>query len=1416
LDPALLRTPLAALFATGLGESAYRWRLVEVFLRTGANDLSQDHYAGVYVLMESVKVGENRTDITPLRRTKIQEPEISGGYIFRSDKFSPTFQSFIADRHLFQVYRPRDPTPEQQSWLAQRLEAVVAALQSNDPELGYPAVIDTENWINTSLVNMVTANIDWPVFSTFYHLDRGDPLVRAGPIWDFDRSMGSRDTRDDDPRHWNPGGAPFIAHWWVHLFRHADFWQRYTDRWLEARQTVFSDETLNAHFDAFLDELAEAGPRNYERWGNLFTYRFGGWLGEVEHLREWLLDRFAWIDEQFPPPPSLATAAGLIDEAVTVAFKSPPPDSGTVYYTTDGSDPRGHDGLPSASAVRYEAPFPITADTRLKARVWSGRPWDWHLDPEDLTVPWSPLLEELFLVSRNPAHPPQLIAGGAPAAFHLPALFPEYQTLPPVISMAAAPEGSAHLDFIADHLVVDPLRPGDVTITVTVGATFEEPVTRTFNLLVYPAPHTLGERAYAFDQWSPHQPVGTFPPHMLFLQSDRSDPGLGEDLAFAYAIPPDDAFAPDDADFPYAATRRTRINGLGPKGISFINTGRERDLGGALLALDTRGVTASALSWEAETLHPNERSYALRLQYRVGTEGPFFDLTGPDNHPVEYIRSTGGDDGPVHLGPVALPAEALGQPYVQLLWRYYFMDGTSGPRAELRLGRIRVAASPAAPADRLAFAGNLPPAWQIGTPLPPLQVHATDANGFIDPAFSGEVTLAWLTPAGAATIAATTAANGIASFPAPATEGTPGPARLQAAAPGLPALESEEIRRVRTTGVWMPRYIQGGRDKAGNNHRRVPTAFRVRIDGLLPYSVYRYGNRVVDDRDPPGEIGAGNMIFVTGGESEWRSHRSSPRFRQGDFGDRHFTFATDATGSHTGWFVIEPSANDRFTPGNHVRLQIVLNDGGDGEDPLHLLTVEEPASVIRPGTGTDEASALVGSSRHHPRNFVLLHNDASGSGRPLAIVPIEPTGSVVDERYAAFYQALAADGIPRWGALLPNDLPAGLRLLETRSWSDGSLLAAEVFPGALPGTVDPDFGLAPLFLEPGDDWDPQSPLIAFAGESIHLRAAYTMEDPGSYQWFHNGQPIPGATGHVLHLPDISTADEGFYAVNIKGASLTQVEAVAQLTLRPLATMVNLSSRGQNLRGAGIMIAGFVLGEGAGRTLLLTGKGPSLADFGLTGLLPDPMLVLFDRHGQELLSNRSWTTHPDADLIASSGFGPSREEEAALLIELEANQPYTVHLRNPEGETGIGLVEIFDLDGIVGSEAGAALINLSIRGKIEQGGRVLIAGFVVDGSAEARRRVLLRGSGPSMAALGVANPLPDPILRVFDSNQNLLAENHAWQEADQAAAIEASGFAPEDEREAALLLTLPPGAYTVHLREAENQPGIGRIEIFTMP
>jgi len=214
-----------------------------------------------------------------------------------------------------------------------------------------------------------------------------------------------------------------------------------------------------------------------------------------------------------------------------------------------------------------------------------------------------------------------------------------------------------------------------------------------------PKAYPLVEGDYVFNAWDENQPEGSFPPNMLFLQSDTADPRLDYEMVAPYVIP-ESEYSPDDLPnfgFPYKLSGRTRMNGLGEDGISFINTGRQRDLGAAVLAIDTRGMKDIRVSWTGGILTLNSKVYAIRLQVKIGPYGHFTDVLDPNGKAVEYLKNPDHEDQET-FGPVALAYGVNNQPYIQLRWKYYYTgerrSEEENKRDMLRLDDIVVTGNP--------------------------------------------------------------------------------------------------------------------------------------------------------------------------------------------------------------------------------------------------------------------------------------------------------------------------------------------------------------------------------------------------------------------------------------------------------------------------------------------------------------------------------------------------------------------------------------------------------------------------------------------------------------------------------------------------------------------------------------------------
>ena len=255
-----------------------------------------------------------------------------------------------------------------------------------------------------------------------------------------------------------------------------------------------------------------------------------------------------------------------------------------------------------------------------------------------------------------------------------------------------------------------------------------------------------------------------------------------------------------------------------------------------------------------------------------------------------------------------------------------------------------------------------------------------------------------------------------------------------------------------------------------------------------------------------------------------------------------------------------------------------------------------------------------------------------------------------------------------------------------------------------------------------------------------------------------------------------------------------------------------------------MIGGFIIQGTEPKTVIMRAIGPSLTQHGVPNALADPTLELHDGTGALIASNSNWQTTQIGGIITAnqvsairnSGYAPSQAREPAIIATLPPGN-YTAIVSGVNNTTGVALVDVYDLS----PGASSILANISTRGFVQTGDKVMIGGFIIQGAEP--KRVIIRAIGPELTQHGVPNALADPTLELHDGTGALIASNSNWQTtqiggiitANQVSAIRNSGYAPSQAREPAIIATLPPGNYTAIVRGVNDTTGVALAEVYDL-
>lgn len=347
-----------------------------------------------------------------------------------------------------------------------------------------------------------------------------------------------------------------------------------------------------------------------------------------------------------------------------------------------------------------------------------------------------------------------------------------------------------------------------------------------------------------------------------------------------------------------------------------------------------------------------------------------------------------------------------------------------------------------------------------------------------------------------------------------------------------------------------------------------------------------------------------------------------------------------------------------------------------------------------------------------------------------------------------------------------------------------------------------------------------------SGASLRHGATADVSGGTAYQWFLNGAPIPGATSSTLVITNATSADAGSYTCVITTASGAVQTAPATIAIAAAPNpghLVNASCLAEVGGASNPLIMGVESGPPGGAAtepVLVRASGPALQAFGVAGWLPDPQLVLYGSGGV-VASNSGWSGNSQvlaaAQMVGAFPWASPESHDAAVLESLAAGG-YSAVIDSASGQSGLVLGEFYDAT--AGGASGAPqLLDASARAVVGAGNQALTLGFVVGGTTSAT--VLLRASGPALAAFGVSGTLSDPELKLYGGGTMALMQTNAGWAGDPnvasvAATVGAFSWGSAATPDAALLVTLPPGAYTAQVSGASGDTGAALVEVYLVP
>lgn len=418
---------------------------------------------------------------------------------------------------------------------------------------------------------------------------------------------------------------------------------------------------------------------------------------------------------------------------------------------------------------------------------------------------------------------------------------------------------------------------------------------------------------------------------------------------------------------------------------------------------------------------------------------------------------------------------------------------------------------------------------------------------------------------------------------------------------------------------------------------------------------------------------------------------------------------------------------------------------------------------------------------------------------------------------ALINQARGNAGEPPLGLLAPKlyALPTGTAFRAVTSGTNGAYTASSGYSYNLcTGLGSPKFAalLTALVNAPTIATAPVGQSLPTGG-SATLSVAASGTAPLTYQWKVNGSDIAGATSSTLTLSNVATTQAGNYSVAVTNSYGSVTSLPAAVAISGNARLVNISTRATVGTGANILISGLVTSGGNSKRILVRGIGPTLSQFGVSGVLARPQLTLLNNKGSPMATNTVWgggQTLASAFSQVGAFALPANSADSAILMILQSGV-YTTQVEGIGGTAGTALAEVYDAD--TGTPVDR-LANFSSRAFVGTGGNILIAGFVISGTTS--ETVLIRGIGPTLGQFGVSGALANPQLTLRNGSGAAIATNAGWGGGAALASVfaQVGAFAlPAGSADCALVLTLPPGSYTAQIAGANSSTGVALVEVY---